>query len=590
MIARSVENQQLIRAQACLTAFSEQYKNSPVEARFQALEAVASRLGGFELETYQKCFEVKPVTGSSQLLAVARKIVEHISHTDIPPALAVSALAREVLDHSKKRNAGAYHTDFRLAQHVASGLRARLVPGAQVIDPACGAGILLVAATIEACGADRRLTSRWLANSVFACDLSPMALRGARAALACLTDDISALSQMLKNWRVSDSLTTDASEWQQLAPGGFDVVVANPPWEKVKLTRHEFIQSEGVERQYGADYKRFDVARYHEKKGELRSYGAVLANTYVSLGSGEPDLYMAFAELAIRLAKPGASIGIILPAGLIRSKGTETLRRLMWSEFSSLSFEIFENRARFFEIDTRFKFLVTRLTKRSGRSRLAPIEVGHTKSAGIDVIVSDRVRMGRAVLTALRPDLSVPEVRTEAEWRLFQKICATGVDWSEPQSPWHPDFMREIDMTRDREFFSPKLLLHALPLIEGRMVHQHRFGAKSYVSGRGRSAEWKINLPGESQVCPQFWVLPKNLTKRLWFGPLNCARASVTLQVRQTSERPWQRSSPRKAFVATRFLPFYFRMIRQRIACGCGSLSSTVYHLTGPCGESRPRL
>jgi hypothetical protein len=44
------------------------------------------------------------------------------------------------------------------------------------------------------------------------------------------------------------------------------------------------------------------------------------------------------------------------------------------------------------------------------------------------------------------------------------------------------------------------------------MVHQHRFGAKSYVSGTGRAALWRSNKLGASEIAPQFWIRQGDLS------------------------------------------------------------------------------
>ena len=75
--------------------------------------------------------------------------------------------------------------------------------------------------------------------------------------------------------------------------------------EEIKITRHEFIQAEGVERHYGAAYGEFDTRKFNRKKAEVESYAARLSNRYHALRSGEPDLYVAFTELLLSLAKPG---------------------------------------------------------------------------------------------------------------------------------------------------------------------------------------------------------------------------------------------------------------------------------------------
>jgi predicted RNA methylase len=485
------------------------------EARFQLLEAVASRLGGFDLDTYQQVFRVHPITSAELVLATARAVVTAIDSSSIPPALAVSALAREALDEARRKQSGAYHTDFRLAQHLAASVSERLRQGAKIVDPACGAGILLTAITMAACGADRQFASEWLAESVFAADLSENALRGTLIALACLTDDVRALAKMRGKWRVQDSLLVGPSGWRHATKKGFDVVVANPPWEKVKISRHEFIRAEGGTRHYGADYGTFDTRKYDAKRAQADSYGSQLAALYPALGSGEPDLYVAFSELLLQLAKPGGAVALLLPAGLIRSQGTQRLREELLRQSSEVSVQVLDNRARFFEIDTRFKFLLVAAMKRLSNSRQEPIALSAAHGKPNSVAVSGNVRIGRAALKKLRPDLSIPEVRSESEWKLFSRMTAAGHDWSDSASRWYPEFSREVDMTRERPLFLNKKRAGALPIIEGRMVHQHRFGAKTYVGGTGRSAHWAINLPGASRVAPQFYIDPKALSSKV---------------------------------------------------------------------------
>lgn len=536
MIVRSHQSQLLQRADAAVCSFSKRFGKDSEEARFQLLEAVASRLGGFSVKEYFGAFGTKPLVSEADLLKASRAVVAEIERSGIPPALAVSALGKESLSKSEKRKAGAYYTDYRLAMHLAQSLEGKLSPGVRVVDPACGAGILLAAVTLVACGADRRLTASWLENSIFASDLSANALRGSQAALACLTDDLQALKTMRRNWKVQDSLVAGLRGWKDISSAGFDVVVANPPWEKIKITRHEFIQASGVDRHYGKGYEAFDDQRYRKERDNALSYGARLADMYATLDAGEPDLYAAFTELFLNLAKKGGAVRALLPAGLIRSQGTESLRQLLWSSASELEFEVFENRARFFEIDTRFKFLMVGLTKAAKGSRVAPIQLKHGVGTSEGVDSSPRVRVSRSALASLRPDLSLPEVRDDAEWRLYQKMSKHAVNWAEAGNPWFPEFMREVDMTRDKSLFRAKKITGAVPLIEGRMVHQHRFGAKSYVSGTGRRAIWDVNGPGSSVVSPQFWVPLQSLPARVR-DRSKVARAGFCDITGQTNER-----------------------------------------------------
>ena len=66
-----------------------------------------------------------------------------------------------------------------------------------------------------------------------------------------------------------------------------------------------------------------------------------------------------------------------------------------------------------------------------------------------------------------------------------------GTAFGDPEGWWQPRIVRELDMTLDRRLFRRHPALSRLPLVEGRMIHQYRCGAKSYRWGTGRRALWE---------------------------------------------------------------------------------------------------
>lgn len=533
----TLEERLLSSATAQVLKFAAAHPQFKSEARFQILEAAASRLGGFQLQDYQASFGIKPIEPSASLLAAARDLVSAIESSGVPPALALSALAREDLADTKRREHGAFHTDFRLAQHLANAVRKSLLPGFKVIDPACGAGMLLAAVSLAACGPDRLLAADWLRESVYAADLSADALRGTLIALASLTDDVNALKTMRSRWMVQDSLMATEAAWNVLSPNGFDLVVANPPWEKVKLSRHEFIKRRGGFRHYGADYKDGELFGYEADRAQASDRSALLVSLYPTLAAGEPDLYVAFTELLLKLTRPGGVGAILAPGGLIRSKNTEALRRLLLKSANNLSVTVLENRARFFSIDTRFKFVLLQFDRAKDETHpKSAIRLSHATGTASGVAAIPAVPLNRATLEEISPDLTVPEVRTPREWRLYQKMQRNGVRWDIEQSSWHPVFCREVDMTRASPEFLRRAAPGAVPVVEGRMVQPHRFGAKAYEGGTGRSARWSVLPVGFAGVAPQFW-LPRTAVPASASRRLDIARAGFCDITGQTNER-----------------------------------------------------
>ncbi len=511
----TIETKRLAVADALIDSLVGNRVAHRTELRFQLLEATAARIGGFDLGAFQARFQIDPLVPVERLIDGAKEIVKSVDDTGIPPALCLSALARETLDDASRRSKGAYHTDFRLALHLAQSVESKLSLGTKVVDPACGAGILLTAVSIVACRSDRILASDWLRYSVYAADLSPLALRGALLSLAALTDNLDSLEAMRKKWRSQDSLLASDMVWRSMAPNGFDLVVANPPWEKVKLTRHEFIKARGSHRHYGSSYSDVTLAGYESAKAKKAHLAAQLVRRFPSLARGDPDLYVAFTELLLKLTRESGSGALIVPGGLIRSLSTESLRRELVESSKDLYFTVMENRARHFAIDTRFKFLMVNYVKAAkDDKRTNSIGIVHASADNNMVVAGRRTRLPLARLKKLRPDLTLPEVRTASEWRLFEKMQRGGTSPASPTSPWHPVFCREVDMTHGRPHFVRAAGSGCLPLIEGRMVQPHRLGCKAHISGEGRSARWRNLSPGESAISPQFWVKIEVLSSR----------------------------------------------------------------------------
>lgn len=505
---RPLELEYLASAEAALTkAIAGGRRSSRNELRFQVLEATSARFGGFDLATFHEAFGVQSLKPVAELLELAAPVASAIARAPMHHALAISALAREVLDEQDRKITGAYHTDFRLAMRLAQLSASNLTHESTIIDPACGAGMLLAALTHAVCGLDRAKAAYLLEHGMCACDLSANSLRASLLSLASFVDNVAPLTRMRNRWFCGDSLLADHSVWAEMSVEGFDAVIGNPPWEKVKISRHEFLKSSGAVRHYGDQITNLDETRFAAQRDKVASYSRQLLERYPTLGCGEPDLYIAFSELFFQLCKAGGIVVALLPGGLIRSQGTKLMRKKLLDAGQSVSLSIVDNRARFFAIDTRFKFLVVAIVKAtSSKDKRSPIELLHEHGTPMGLEIAGRATIGRKALAEIRPDLSLPEVRSVAEWKLFSKLVKAGTLWADPNSDWSPKFCREVDMTKEKPKFLRRAIDGALPLVEGRMVQAFRFGAKGHLSGTGRSALWEAYPLGGARLSPQYWI------------------------------------------------------------------------------------
>jgi len=407
------------------------------------------------------------------------------------------------LSTHEQRRAGAYHTDFRLAQFLAD--QALPSPGVPLVDLASGSGVLLVAAVRRAASGNRFVAAQMVAEQVCAADTDPHSLAGTRLALLAECGDLQVLDGLSTRLRAVDSLIAGLSVWADVAPGGFGLCIGNPPWEKTKLTRHEFLRAMGRDRHYGHDYGDPEPADYRAACRTATVHGNQLAARFTHHGGGDIDLYKLFTELALRAVAPGGRMALLLPAGLIRSLGTNDLRRALIGSMCEFRVTVLDNRARFFGIDSRFKFLAVIGEIGPGPARFF---LGHARGTAAGVKQGKPGELDVAAVTDPGGHVLVPEMRSQHESDIFSRLRRGRIVGP---ATWRYRYLREVDMTNHRGAFLRTPAPGALPVVEGRMVAAHRFGAKAYLSGTGRAARWAPLPPGRSAVRAQFWIRPTDV-------------------------------------------------------------------------------
>ena len=188
------------------------------------------------------------------------------------------------------------------------------------------------------------------------------------------------------NWQVSFP-----GVWEHLAndrpEGGFDAVIGNPPWERIKLQQVEWFAPRRLEialapraadrrRMIGALRRTGDPLATEYKTARERTEAAARiarkSGDYPLLSSGDINLYSLFVERAMALVRPDGIIGVLAPSGIGSDKIASRFFRSVTTEGRLKAFYDFENRrtsqkkrrkrdeaSLFFpDVDSRFKFCV----------------------------------------------------------------------------------------------------------------------------------------------------------------------------------------------------------------------------------------
>lgn len=157
--------------------------------------------------------------------------------------------------------------------------------------------------------------------------------------------------------------------------GGFDVVLGNPPWDRIKLQEVEWFAERDraiAAQPRAADRKRMIEALEKKKYGpaplwleyaaaceRAEANARVLGKSgdYPLLGGGDVNLYSLFVERAQALTAADGLVAFLTPSGIAADKGAaEFFRGISGTGRLGALFD-FENKKVFFpDVDSRFKF------------------------------------------------------------------------------------------------------------------------------------------------------------------------------------------------------------------------------------------
>ena len=179
------------------------------------------------------------------------------------------------------------------------------------------------------------------------------------------------------NWQVAFPGIWQDWEGPRLR-GGFDAVIGNPPWDRIKLQQVEWFAArrpEIAKAQRAADRKKMiaalekaddPLAEEFDQASERSAFTAQMAKAsgdYPLLSKGDVNLYSLFVERAMTLVNAQGMVGLLTPSGIASDKTAAKFFKGVATEGRLRALYDFENRRTrykekpfFPDVDSRFKF------------------------------------------------------------------------------------------------------------------------------------------------------------------------------------------------------------------------------------------
>ncbi|MFA5120737.1 Eco57I restriction-modification methylase domain-containing protein [Zavarzinia sp.] len=328
-----------------------------------------------------------------------------------------------------------------------------------------------------------------------------------------------------------------------MARGGFDAVLCNPPWERIKLQEVEFFagqagdlagpgtkaaRSRGIAalRQAAPDSaERTLSAAYDAAKGRAEALSAFVrldpaaGGRFPLTGRGDVNTYALFAELVDRLTGPGGRAGLIVPSGIATDVTTAPFFADLLARGRLAELLDFENRAGLFPaVDSRFKFCLLTLAAGSAAAHFAFFLQDPAEAAD----VTRRFILSPAAIARLNPNShTVPVFRTAADAALVGRIQARVpvlLDRTRAGgNPWGLGFLRLFDMSNDSASFRPgdDGGEDLLPLYEAKMLHQFDHRWAGFANGRAVEPGPALKADPAWEPAPRYRIAATAVAARL---------------------------------------------------------------------------
>jgi hypothetical protein len=333
--------------------------------------------------------------------------------------------------------------------------------------------------------------------------------------------------------------------------GGFDVVLGNPPWERIKLQEQEWFaerRPDIAEARNAAERRRMieklrteDPVLYRaflddRRQAEAESHLIRSSGRYPLCGRGDVNTYTLFAETNRLLIQSAGRVGCIVPSGIATDDTTKVFFQELMETQTLASLHGFENEEFLFPgVHHSTKFCLMTMT---GQDR-PHVQTDFLFFARQTIDLEEEQRhftLGLSDMSLLNPNTRTCPVfrsRRDADLNkaIYRRLPVLLKEGDPHGNPWGVRFVRMLDMANDSgQFRTAKQLTvdgwqldgnifrkggqEYLPLYKAKMLHHfdHRF---STYEGQTRAQANQGKLPELDDaahadphrvVQPRYWV------------------------------------------------------------------------------------
>ncbi|MFC3833954.1 MULTISPECIES: Eco57I restriction-modification methylase domain-containing protein [Deinococcus] len=361
---------------------------------------------------------------------------------------------------------------------------------------------------------------------------------------------------------VRDLVTDSARQYSFLHPhiafpdvfdqGGFDCVLGNPPWERIKLQEKEWFAQRVPEIAAAANAaartRKIAALKTEQpvihaaflnalRQAEGESHFIRTSMRYPLTGRGDVNTYAIFSELGRRVLHSDGHMGIIVPSGIATDDTYKSFFQQITDSGQLKEIHFFNNKAYFKQVGLNQKLFVTLALSGRGEPTIPLV-------MSCDVSTAEEARSAERRFSLTPEDLVLlnPNTRTAPIFRsardaeitkgIYRRVPVL-INEASGENPWGVKFMAMFHMSNDSGLFRTATELtqdgwallgnrferggeQMLPLYEAKLMHQfdHRYATYT-PDGETRDLTSGEKASSDCVPLPRYWVKGGEVEDRL---------------------------------------------------------------------------
>ncbi len=309
--------------------------------------------------------------------------------------------------------------------------------------------------------------------------------------------------------------------------GGFDVILGNPPWERVKLQEKEWFAARSpeiagapnaaargrlIEQLKSGDPVLHGAFLDDKRRAEGESHFARSSDRFPLCGRGDVNTYALFAELNRNFINDSGRVGCIVPSGIATDDTTKFFFGDLVERQSLISLYDFQSsKGLFSEIGhARFKFCCLTMCG-ANDSHGSNAEFAFFLRSDAELQDAERrFKLSPDEIALLNPNTKTcPIFRSSRDAELTKAIyrrVPVLVNESTGANPWGIKFSTMFHMSNDSGLFENEPDEGRLPLYEAKMLHHFDHRWATYENGDTRDVSDAEKNDPQFVVQPRYWV------------------------------------------------------------------------------------